>query len=55
MKLEARRTYIEEIHARRAQELLDYCVASDVEAGGARKSLRCPPEAPSRYDTVTLL
>jgi hypothetical protein len=55
MKLEGRRTYRGEIQAPGAQGLLDYYVQSEVEGGGARKSLRCPPEAPIRYYTVTLL
>ena len=56
MKLEGRRTYSGEIQERGAPGfLMDYYVASEVEAGGVRKSLTCPPEAPSRHYTVTLL
>jgi hypothetical protein len=35
--------------------LLDYYIAAEVEAGGAKKTLTSPPEAPNRYYTVTLL
>ena len=56
MKLEQRRTYKGELPWREAAgALLDYYVAAEVEAGGAKKILTSPPEAPQRYHTVTLL
>jgi hypothetical protein len=56
MKLEQRRTYKGELPWRGATgPLLDYYVAAEVEAGGSRKILTSPPEAPQRYHTVTLL
>jgi len=56
MKLEDRRTYTAELSWREAPgPLMDYFVTAQVDAGGARKPLTSPPEAPHRYYTVTLL
>jgi hypothetical protein len=56
MKLDQRRTYTGELAWREAPGLLmDYFVTAQVEAGGAKKTLTSPPEAPHRYYTVTLL
>ena len=55
MKLEQRRTYTGELRWRESTgTLLDYYVAAEVEADGAKKILTSPPEAPHRYHTVTL-
>ena len=55
MKLEQRRTYTAELQWREtAGTLLDYYVAAEVEAEGAKKILTSPPEAPQRHNTVTL-
>jgi hypothetical protein len=55
MKLEQRRTYTGELQWREATgPLLDFYVAAEVEADGAKKILTSPPEAPQRYHTVTL-
>jgi hypothetical protein len=56
MKLEQRRTYTAELQWRETTgTLLDYYVAAEVEAAGARKILTAPLEAPRRYHTVTLV
>jgi hypothetical protein len=55
MKLEQRRTYTADLPWRATTgTLLDYYVAAEVEAAGARKTVTAPPEAPDRYHTVTL-
>jgi hypothetical protein len=55
MKLQQRRTYAGELQWRETTgTLLDYYVAAEVEASGAKKTLTSPPEAPHRYHTVTL-
>ena len=56
MKLEQRRTYTAELQWRETTgTLLDYYVAAEVEADGAKKTLTAPPEAPRRFNTVTLV
>ena len=56
MKLVQRRTYMAELLWRETMgALLDYYVAAEVEAGGARKTITTPPEAPQRFHTVTLV
>ena len=55
MKLVQRRTYTAEVQWRESTSpLLDYYVAAEVEADGARKLVTSPLEAPQRYHTVTL-
>jgi hypothetical protein len=56
MKLVQRRTYTAELQWRDTTcPLLDYYVAAELEAGGARKRVTSPPEAPRQFCTVTLL
>ena len=56
MKLVQRRTYSAELQWHEsAGPLLDYYVAAEVEADGARKTITSPPEAPQRFHTVTLI
>jgi hypothetical protein len=56
MKLLQRRTYMGELEWRETKgPLLDYYVAAEVEAGGARKTITAPPEAPRQFCTVTLI
>ena len=56
MKLDQRRTYVGELRWREtAGPLLDYYVVAEAEAGGSKKILRSPPEAPHGYHTVTLV
>jgi hypothetical protein len=56
MKLEQRRTYTAEVQWRDTTDtLLDYYVAAEVEVEGAQKTLTAPPEAPRRFNTVTLV
>ncbi len=56
MKLVQRRTYSIELRWQESSEpLLDYYVATEVEAGGIRKVIVTPPEAPQRFHTVTLV
>jgi hypothetical protein len=56
MKLEQRRSYQGELRWRESSGLwLDYYVAAEVEAGGAKKTLTSPPEAPQRFHTATLV
>jgi hypothetical protein len=50
-----RRTYTGEIKWQEAGALMDYYVQAEIEAGGAKKALTSPPEAPARFYTVTLL
>jgi hypothetical protein len=55
MKLDQRRTYTAELQWRETTgPLLDYYVAAEVEADGAKKILTSPPEAPHRFHAVTL-
>jgi hypothetical protein len=55
MKLVQRRTYTVDLQWRETTgTLLDYYVAAEVEANGAKKILTAPPEAPRRFNTVTL-
>ncbi len=56
MKLVERRTYTADLPWREsAGPLLDYYVAAEVEAGGTKKIITTPPEAPQRFYAVTLL
>ena len=56
MKLIQRRTYTAELQWRETiGPFLDYYVAAEVEADGARKIITTPPEAPQRFHTVTLV
>jgi hypothetical protein len=56
MSLEQRRTYTGEIQWRQVSgPLMDYYVQAHVEVDGGSKTLTCPPEAPGRCYTVTLL
>jgi hypothetical protein len=55
MKLVQRRTYTAELQwSESTGPLLDYYVAAEVEADGAKKTITTPPEAPQRFHTVTL-
>jgi hypothetical protein len=55
MSLVRRRTYAGEIKWQEAGALMDYYVQAEIEVGGAKKALTSPPEAPTRFYTVTLL
>ncbi|HMD85676.1 MAG TPA: hypothetical protein VKO18_13360 [Terriglobia bacterium] len=56
MKLVQRRTYTAELQREVSTgPLLDYYVAAETEAAGARKTLTSPPEAPQRFHTVALV
>jgi hypothetical protein len=55
MNLAQRRTYWGEIKWREASPLMDYYVEAQFEAGGVKKVLTSPPEAPARFCTVTLV
>ena len=56
LTLVQRRTYTGEIHwPKLPSPLMDYYVAAEVKAGGSNKTLTCPPEAPGRFYTVTLV
>jgi hypothetical protein len=55
MNLAQRRTYWGEIKWREASPLMDYYVEAQFEAGGVKKVLTSPPEAPARFYTVTLV
>jgi hypothetical protein len=56
MKLEQRGTYHGELPWRETPRLwLDYHVAAEFEAGGVRKTLTSPPEAPPRFHAATLV
>jgi hypothetical protein len=56
MKLVQRRTYSVELRWQESSgPLLDYYVAAEVEAGGIRKVIATPPEAPRRFHTATLI
>jgi hypothetical protein len=55
MKLVERRTYTADLHWRESTgPLLDYYVAVEVKGNGAKKIITTPPEAPKRFNTVTL-
>jgi hypothetical protein len=56
LTLAERRTYNGEIHwPKLSSPLMDYYVAAEVKVGGSSKTLTCPPEAPGRFYTVTLV
>jgi len=56
LTLVQRRTYSCEVRwPKQFGPLMDYYVAAEVKAGGSSKTLTCPPEAPGRFYTVTLL
>jgi hypothetical protein len=55
MSLLRRRTYAGEIKWQEAGPLMDYYVHAEIVAGGVKKALTSPPEAPARFYTVTLL
>jgi hypothetical protein len=56
LTLAQRRTYTGEIHwPKPSGPLMDYYVAAEVKVAGSSKTLTCPPEAPGRFYTVTLV
>jgi len=56
MTLAGRRTYVAELEPpNAASPLLDYYVEATCDAGGEKKVLSTPPEAPGRFYTVTLV
>jgi hypothetical protein len=55
MSLAGRRTYASEIKWQEGSPLMDYYVQAEIDAGGVKKALTSPPEAPARFYTVTLL
>jgi hypothetical protein len=55
MSLAGRRTYTSEINWQESSPLMDYYVEAQVEMGGVKETLTSPPEAPTRFYTVTLL
>ena len=56
MKMVGRRTYVAEIEALDvAPSLMDYYVAADFSGGSSSSTVTTPPEAPTRFYTVTML
>jgi len=55
MSLANRRTYGGEIKWQEGGPLMDYYVQAEITSGGTRKVTTSPPEAPSRFYTVTLV
>ena len=56
MSLANRRTYSDELAWQEGGALLDYYVQAEVAWGGTnKKAITCPPEAPARFHSVTLI
>ena len=55
MSLLQRRTYSSDLEWRQGTPLADYYIAAEIEQGGAKTIVTCPPEAPNRYHTLTLI
>ncbi|HXX22621.1 MAG TPA: hypothetical protein VEO19_05665 [Terriglobia bacterium] len=55
MRLIGRRTYAGEIKWQEGGPLMDYYVQAEIAVAGNKKTLTSPPEAPTRFYTVTVL
>jgi hypothetical protein len=55
MSLIGRRTYGGKIKWQEGGPLMDYYVQAEIDLGGIKNALTSPPEAPTRFYTVTLL